>query len=56
MKNKLRDQNKKESLSKENFIAFLAAMKPEELNTLIEEKGKPPKKISPIFFYPSNDK
>lgn len=56
MKNKSRDPNAKESIDKENFIAFLAAMKPEEINKLIEDKGKPPKKISPIFFYPSNDK
>lgn len=56
MKNMSRDPNKKESLSKETFIAFLAAMKPEELNKLIEDKGKPPKKISPIFFYPTDDK
>ena len=51
--------SKKESknkISKDNFIDFLSSATPEEINKLIEEKGKPPKPINPIFFYPKNDK
>lgn len=43
----------KEKVSKENFIEFLASMTPEEINEMIKEKGKPPKLISPMFFYPN---
>ena len=39
------------SVSKENFIEFLASASPEEINKLILEKGKPPKLIEPMVFF-----
>ena len=47
------EKKKKDSISKENFIEFVSNMTPEEINKLIEEKGKPPKKICPMFFFPN---
>lgn len=46
-------KEKKESIDKQNFIDFVSSMTPEEINKLIEEKGKPPKKICPMFFFPN---
>jgi hypothetical protein len=36
---------------RDKFIDFMASLKPGDINKLIEEKGKPVKHISPIFFY-----
>lgn len=47
------NKQKKDSISKENFIEFISSASPEEINKLIEEKGKPPKKICPMFFFPN---
>ena len=47
-----KSKNKKETISKDNFIEFLANSTPEDVNNLIKEKGKPPRMICPIFFYP----
>ncbi len=41
-------------IDKEDFIAFLASASPEEVNALIEEKGKPRKLIQPIIFFDDN--
>lgn len=38
-------------IDRDNFIEFLASATPAELNKLIEEKGKPPKEWSPIYFF-----
>jgi len=38
-------------IDKDNFIEFLASATPRELNRLIEEKGKPPKRWSPVYFF-----
>lgn len=43
------------TISKEDFIGFLADMKPGELNKLIEEKGKPISPKAPMFFFPKPD-
>lgn len=42
-------------IDKEDFIAFLASASPEEVNALIEEKGKPRKLIQPIIFFDSKE-
>lgn len=39
------------SIDKENFIEFLSSATPVELNKFIEEKGKPPKLWSPVWFF-----
>jgi len=49
-------KNNKDTVSKDDFISFLASSTPEELNKLIETKGKPPKLICPMFFFPRDDK
>lgn len=41
----------KPSIDKQNFIDFLASATPKELNKYIEEKGKPPKLWSPVYFF-----
>ncbi len=38
-------------MDKDDFIEFLASATPEEVNALIEEKGKPRKLINPIIFF-----
>ena len=43
----------KGSIEKKDFIEYLSYMTPEQINKLIEEKGKPPKKICPMFFFPN---
>lgn len=43
----------KDSISKEDFINFLANRSPGDINKMIEEKGKPPKRICPMFFFPN---
>lgn len=43
----------KPSVDREDFIAFISSMTPAEINKLIEEQGKPPKLIEPLFFLPS---
>lgn len=45
-------KNNKQGVKKEDFISFLASMTPVEINKLIEEKGKPRRKIDPMFFPP----
>lgn len=37
-------------IPKENFIDFLASLTPTELNILIKENGKPPKKVNMCYF------
>lgn len=44
-------KKQKDEIPKEDFIKFLASLSPEEVNKLISEKGKPPKRIEPIFFF-----
>ena len=46
-------ENKKDTISKDNFIEFLANRSPGDINKMIEEKGKPHKPISPMFFFPN---
>ena len=47
----------KDSISKDNFIDFLVSRSPGDINKMIEDKGKPPKRICPMFFFPDqNDK
>ena len=43
---------KKPSISKTDFIDFLASATPEEINQYIMEKGKPRKPICPMIFFP----
>lgn len=43
---------KKNIIEKEDFIAFLANSTPQDLNKLIEEKGKPKRLIDPFFPFP----
>jgi len=51
---KIKEQ--KPTISKSNFIEFLANSSPEEINKFILEKGKPRKLIEPmIFFKPKED-
>ena len=51
-------KSKKQSINKQDFIDFLASATPEEINKMINEKGKPPKLIDPIVYFKSkaNDK
>jgi hypothetical protein len=44
-------KDKKPRISKENFIDFLSSATPEEINDLIVNKGKPPKRYTPLFIY-----
>lgn len=39
---------------KDNFLKVLSAMSPDELNTLIKEKGKKPKLVKPIIRFTQN--
>lgn len=47
---------KSEKIEKEDFIRYLAEATPEELNQLIQEKGKPRRLIHPIFYFNMYDK
>lgn len=38
-------------IEKDDFIDFLASATPEEVNSFIKEKGKPPKLIEPLVFF-----
>jgi hypothetical protein len=44
-------KKKQDPVVRENFIEFLASATPEEINTMIREKGKPPKLIEPMVFF-----
>ena len=35
-------------MKKESFLELISRLKPDEINKLIQEKGKPPKMINPI--------
>ena len=49
-----KEKNKNvDRIDKNNFISFLSSMTPVEINKLIEDKGKSPKPICPMFFYPN---
>ena len=39
------------SITKDNFIEFLANATPEEVNQYILEKGKPRKLVEPMIFF-----
>ena len=41
----------KMTISRENFIEFLASATPEEVNQMILDKGKPRKLIEPMIFF-----
>jgi len=43
-------------LKKDNFIERLKNITPEQINKIIEDKGKKPKKIRPIIFYDEKGK
>lgn len=43
------------TVSKDNFIDFLASASPEEVNRFITEKGKPRKLIEPMIFFKNKD-
>lgn len=43
-------------IDKENFIDFLVQSTPEDLNRLIQEKGKPKKPYTPVFIYKNKEK
>lgn len=45
-------KDKKNTIGKEDFIAFLSNSTPEDLNKLIKEKGKPIRPIDPFFPFP----
>lgn len=45
----------KPSISKTDFIDFLASATPEEINQYILEKGKPRKPIWPMYFFPREE-
>ena len=40
-----------QTITRDNFIKFLAEATPEEVNRLIIEKGKPRKLIEPMIFF-----
>ena len=40
-----------QTITRENFIKFLAEATPEEVNQLITEKGKPRKLIETMIFF-----
>jgi hypothetical protein len=39
------------NIDRESFIKILSTMTPEEVNKLIEQKGKKPKPIPMVIFY-----
>jgi hypothetical protein len=41
----------KHKIEKESFIKAISVMTPEEINKLIEQKGKKPKSIPMVIFY-----
>jgi hypothetical protein len=41
----------KNNIQKEDFIKLLSLMTPEEINKMIEQKGKKPKPIPIVVFY-----
>ena len=45
----------KPTISKNNFIDFLASATPEEVSQYIREKGKKQKLINPVFFFDKED-
>ena len=51
----MKEKKKKDTISKDNFIEYLSSCSPDEINKMIEEKGKPLRKICPIFFFPPKD-
>ena len=48
-------KNTKPSLSKDDFIKFLATSSPEEITNYIVNKGKPPNLICPMIFLDRDD-
>ena len=44
-------KEQKPTITKNNFIEFLANSSPEEINKFILEKGKPRKLIAPMIFF-----
>lgn len=42
--------NKIPSITKENFIKILSSLSKEEIQTLIESKGKEPKLVTPVVY------
>lgn len=42
---------KRDTIEKEDFIKIISALTPQEINRLIEEKGKKPKPIPMVIFY-----
>lgn len=48
-------KNNKPSISKDDFIKFLATSSPEEVTNYIVNKGKPPKLICPMIFLDRED-
>lgn len=40
-----------QTIKKESFIQILSAMTPEEMNKMIEQKGKKPKPIPMVIFH-----
>lgn len=51
----MKKKKEQESISKDDFIAYISSKSPEEINKLISEKGKPPRRICPMFFFPDKD-
>lgn len=43
------------TIDKDDFIEFLASMKPKDIEKLIIERGKPPKPVCPAFFFPTKE-
>lgn len=43
------------TIDKDDFIEFLASMKPGDTEKLIRERGKPLKPICPAFFFPTKE-
>lgn len=41
----------KNNIKKDDFIQLLSLMTPEEINKMIEQKGKKPKPIPIVVFY-----
>ena len=46
----------KPTISKQDFIKFLASATPEEINKYIAEKGKPGRLVEPIIFFDEKPK
>lgn len=42
-------------IDRDNFIDFLATIKPKDIEKLITERGKPVKPICPAFFFPPKE-